>query len=292
MSNRDPSALSKLERSALSMMGKSDLRTKGTETIKEFVTNLSRFCRHLEVETKGKLTSITELKPKHISSYLRTLEGLSAGRVANHATMLREIARRIGKADIVPPNAKIGCVRNSENRTKWADVRFNVVMGAEVRSKMAYQHQIAYDMQRLFGLRQKEALLSHRIVTAPDGRESLVVEGAKGGRPRQVEVTTEEQRSVLNRNAEWRAQNAGKLIDQGLKLLPGLQAYKNDLHRAGASRDDGTNSHACRREYIIERCEAIREMPAGERKAALEVLVESIGHGRSEVISAYSSLLG
>jgi hypothetical protein len=206
--------------------------------------------------------------------------------------MLREVARQIGKADIVPANSKIGCVRSMENRTKWADIRYDTVKGAEVRGRLEPQHRIAYDMQRQFGLRQKEALLSYRVVTDKDGCDFLVVEGAKGGRPRQVPVATEEQRATVARNAEWRTQNGGKLIDQKLKLLPGLQSYKNDLHRAGARRGDGTNSHACRREFIIERCKEISFLSECEREAALKQLVEIIGHGRREVIKGYSSLLG
>lgn len=291
MTGKNPASLTKLERGAFSLLGKGDLRTKSTETIKEFVSNLSRFCRHLEEITNGKMTNITEIKPKHVGSYLATLEGLSPGRVANHATMLREVARQIGKADIVPANSKIGCVRSTENRTKWADTRYDVVKGAEVRGRLVPQHRIAYDMQRHFGLRQKEALLSYRVVADKYGCEFLVVEGAKGGRPRQVPVTTEEQRSILATNAEWRTRNGGKLIDQGLKLLPGLQRYKSDLHRAGARREDGTNSHACRREFIIERCKEISALPKSEREAALKELVEIIGHGRPEVITAYTSLL-
>jgi hypothetical protein len=241
---------------------------------------------------KTGLNSIFHLKPWNIENYFAGLRGrgLSPGRMANHATAMRLICRAIGKPEIVPSNSKLGCARDLANRTKHADERMDNAKVAEVRTKLSEPNRIAYDMARHFGLRQKESLLSHRLVER-DGATWLQVEGAKGGRPRQVPVETVEQREILERNHAYRASHGGKLIDEHKSLLQGIRELQNQLAAAGATRSSGANMHTLRREWIIERCELIAAAPESARSEMLKDLVESVGHGRVEVIRCYTSIL-
>lgn len=276
---------SKLEHQARSVIGKN--WSKSSATRNELLQNVSKiadFMRH-----QG-LNDIHDMKTKHCDAYMNSIEHLSEGRMANHATALRTIADAIGKPDIVRSNADYGCDRNIENRTQNQDVRLDAEKYEEVKQSLSPAHQIAYEMSREFGLRQRESLRSHEVVER-DGKQYLVVEGAKGGRPREIEIVNERQVALLERNNAYRETNDGKLADSSRNLAEAIKDYQNDLHRAGATRESHANTHSCRREYIIERCEAIKQVSCDEtKKEMLEHLVEEIGHGRTEVLSAYASV--
>lgn len=238
------------------------------------------------------LQSIRHAKPRHIQRYFGELRdaGLSPGRIANFASAIRIICRAMGKLDIVPTNRELGCARDVANRTKHADERINPVKATEVREQLSPNNQIAYDMARQFGLRQKETLLSHKAVSQ-NGVDYLVVEGAKGGRPRQVPINTDRQREVLTRNHAYRAVHNGSLIDEDKSLKQGIKQLQNELAAADATRTSGANMHSLRREWVIEQCRLIILAPEASRETMVSELVEAIGHGRLEVLRAYTTLL-
>lgn len=281
--------LGKLEFQARFVVGK--LRRGSSLTRKDQLACLGRIGKAME---RFGLNSIKDMKTSHIKrlfSELKNDNGLSEGRLANFATAIRMLCRMMGKGDIVPSNRDLGCARNNANRTKHADKRLDSTKAAEVLSRLSITNQIAYNMAMCFSLRQKESLLSHRT-TIVDGIERLVVEGAKGGRPRTIAIVTPEQKAVLSANQEYRAKHGGLLIDEGKSLKQGLRQLQNELYSAGAKRESFTNMHSARRENIIVQCQDILKAPEMERQQMTEELVESIGHSRNSVLMAYCSLLG
>jgi len=276
--------LGKLEFQATFVVGK--LRRGSSITRNDTLNCLARIGRTMQ---RYGLNSIKDIKPAHVERYFAELRngGMSPGRMANHASAMRLMCRMIGKSEVVPSNKELGCNRTVANRTKNADVRLDVHKAAEVREHLSSNNQIAYDMARQFGLRQKETLLSHKTVVH-GGVTYLVVEGAKGGRPRQVPITTQGQQEVLSRNAAYRANNDGKLIDAGKTLKQGIKQLQNELAAAGATRDSGANMHTLRREWIIERCQQILAAPEDSREKLIVELVEQVGHGRQEVLRCYT----
>lgn len=279
--------LKKLEFQAVFVVGK--LRRGSSLTRQDTFNCLARIGRTMQ---RYGLQSIKDIKPAHVKRYFAELRngGMSAGRMANHASAMRLMCRMIGKSAVVPSNRELGCSRTVANRTKNADVRLDVNKAAEVRDQLSDNNQIAYDMARQFGLRQKETLLSHKTVVH-GGVTYLVVEGAKGGRPRQVPITTQDQQEVLSRNAAYRSTHGGKLIDEDKSLKQGIKQLQNELADAGASRESGANMHTLRREWIIERCQVILAAPEADRDKLIADLVEQVGHGRTEVLSTYTRLL-
>jgi len=278
--------MGKLEWQARFVVGK--LRRGSSLTRNDMLNCLGNIGKSMH---KQGLNDIKDMKPSHVARYFSQLrnKGLSAGRIANHATAMRLLTRMMGKPEIVPSNRELGCARDLVNRTKHADSRLDEVKAAAVQAQLSVNNGIAYQMARHFGLRQKETLLSHKIV-ARYGVELLVVEGAKGGRARMVAITTEAQRAILLGNNAYRSENGGKLIAEEKSLRQGLKDLQNDLAAAGATRDSGANMHALRREWIIERCQAILAEPEEARPALLAALMESVGHGRIEVLRCYTRL--
>jgi len=200
------------------------------------------------------LQNIRDIKPKHIERYFAELrgQGMSPARMANHATAMRTLCRMMGKSDIVGSNQQLGCSRDLKNRTKHADERMDPSKAAEVRANLSQKCSIVYDMALHFGLRQKETLLSHQVVNREAG-QYLIVEGAKGGRPREIPITTAAQRELLALNHTYRKEHGGTLIDGDKTLKQGLQQLQNELAAAGATRESLANMHTLRREWIVER---------------------------------------
>jgi len=280
--------MGKIEWEARFVVGK--LRRGSSITRNDMLNCLGSIGRSMQ---RFGLNTIRDIKPSHVVRYFAELNerGLSAGRMANHATAMRMLCKIMGKSDIVPSNSELGCSRSVANRTKNADVRENPEKSAEVRARLSENHQIACCMARQFGLRQKETLLSY-ITVSRDNFDFLVVAGAKGGRPRQVPITTAEQRAIVARNIAYRTSHGGTLINAKKSLKQGIKELQNELAAAGATRTSGANMHTLRREWIIERCQEILARPEEVRPALIEGLVESVGHGREEVIRAYTRLLG
>ena len=280
----------KIEYEARSIVGK--LRRGASLTVKDKLRCIGNIGRCMQ---RYGLNSIRHMKPAHVARYfaeLKTASGtsLSAGRMANHATAMRTLCRAIGKPDIVPSSSQLGCARNIANRTKHADERVNLSKMQDVAAKLSENNRLAYSMALLFGLRQKESVLSWKTVTS-DGVEKLVVEGAKGNRPREILIENEQQRAALKANQEYRASHEGKLIDEGKSLKQGIKQLQNELSSAGATRISGANMHTLRREWIIERCEKILAAPEDARDKMIEELVFETGHGRLEVIACYTAML-
>ena len=279
--------MSKLEWESRFVVGKQ--RGGASETRKDRLNCLGAIGRAMQ---RYGLNSIKHIKPAHVGRYFAELreKGLSEGRIANHASAMRCLCAMMGKSEVVPSNQVLGCARSVANRTKHSDKRMDAAKTAAVRERLSEPNRHAYDMAKLFGLRQKESLLSHKTVSR-DGVDYLVVEGAKGGRPRQVAIITEKQRKTLELNNIYRAGHGSKIIDADKRLKQGMKQLQNELGAAGATRESGANMHTLRREWIIVECQRILAAPEPERPVMVECLVESIGHGRQEVIRAYTAML-
>lgn len=276
---------SKLAWQAFRLLGKN--RRCSKETREDMLGCIGRIARAME---RYGLNSIRDIKPGHVQRYFAELKGagLSESRMANHASAMRKLCHVIGKADVVPSNRVLGCSRSQANRTKHADERMDTAKVAEVYAKLSEPNQIAYLMAKVFALRQKETLLSFKT-TEKDGSTWLVVEGAKGGRPRLVPVDNDEQREVLARNHAYRASHGGKLVDEQKSLLQGIRSLQNELAAAGATRTSGANMHTLRREWIIVRCERIAAAPEEEQLNMRKSLMEAVGHSR-DATRSYTDL--
>ncbi|QSV45424.1 tyrosine-type recombinase/integrase [Geobacter benzoatilyticus] len=266
---------SKLGNEAKKLVGKN--YGKGSGTTEKLLGNIERIAEFMG--TQG-LQSIHHMKTKHVSRFFNHLkaEGVSASTMANYATAMRRIAHAIGKDNIVPSsNAELGINRSDRYQPKHGD---NIKM-EEVREALYGKNEwqgLAIDMQRVFGLRVKESLLSQGVVVH-NGREFLVVEGSKGGRPRELEVKTDEQREVLQRVGKHIAATGGKtLIPLHLTLKQALKKQANDLHRTGGTKANMANSHLARH-HTAQKMD--------QEGASNKEIAEYLGHGREGVTRHY-----
>lgn len=170
---------------------------------------------------------------------------------------------------------------------------------AEVREQLGDRAAAVVELARELGLRSKEAsLIDARAAYAEASASGYVTisEGTKGGREREVPITSERQLEALSRAAD--TQGADR------SLIPADQSWKE--WREGTLRDareivqayTGGGLHDLRAAYACERYEALTGHAAPvvdpsdradrdvDREARAQI-AEELGHGRTDVVAEY-----
>lgn len=233
------------------------------------------------MKTQG-LRSIEDCKSKHVKAFFNELkeQGLSAGTMANYASTMRQIAHKIGKDNIVPrQNEKLGFSRSQTDRYQPMTADKQAIQTVQERLfERAEWKGHAYQMQREFGLRLKESILSGKVVEQ-DGKLFLQVDGAKGGRDRLVPIDTESKAAALQaRNDFVKEQGWKSLCPADKTLEQGWRSLSNSVHREGGTKDDQANSHANRHAFAQD---------LDKSGASKGEISEQLGHGREEVVNHY-----
>jgi len=235
------------------------------------------------------------LKGRHVEALVRRWRAgdLSEATMVNRMAHLRWWAERVGKGNLVKPNADYGIrprshVSDGTKRRDLDPAKLARVGDAHVR--------MALRLQAAFGLRREEA-----IKFAPsyaDRGDRIVVKGstAKGGRPREVPVLTDGQRKLLDEARELAG--GGALIPAGRNYAEQRKIYEDRTRAAGLDRN-----HGLRHAYALDRYAALtgwkapaaggpqrRDLTPGQRRidtaARLTVSFE-LGHGRVDVARNY-----
>jgi integrase len=167
-----------------------------------------------------------------------------------------------------------------------------------VRSEVGERAAAVVELCRELGLRSKEAsLLDARAALREAESRGVVtiVAGTKGGREREIPITSERQIEALQRAAEAQGRDHS--------MIPSDQSWRE--WREGTLRDarevvqehTGGGLHDLRAAYACERYEALTGHAApvaggeiadrdADREARLTI-AEELGHGRIDVVSEY-----
>jgi len=276
-----------LAKQALDRVGKNWSAASATREAK--IQAITRFCKF--VEQRFGLENVQNLKPGHVNAYVEQLhaDNINPRTGANYMAYVRDIAIAIGKANIVSrDNAAYGfggVTRQNpltQNTGKVGEIRQQLEVKAAGGDRLAMMMTASAAMRDAFGLRQKEALMSCKIIYI-DGKPHLDVEGAKTGKERQNEVWTDAQRAALVKVAETARLlgNAnGRPIPPEFNLKQALQLETKAWHRAGGTREASANMHAARHEYAQQR------LAEGASKAQVN---RELGHGDSRSLGCYAA---
>jgi site-specific recombinase XerD len=167
-----------------------------------------------------------------------------------------------------------------------------------VRSEVGERAAAVVELCREFGLRSKEASLidARSALREAESRGVVTItEGTKGGREREIPLTSERQMETLRHAAEAQGRDSA--------LIPASDNWKT--WREGTLRDarevvqehTGGGLHDLRAAYACERYEALTGHAApvaggeiadrdADREARLTI-AEELGHGRIDVVSEY-----
>lgn len=269
-----------LEVQAMATIGKN--WSKSSLTREATIQHTKSFARF--VMDKYGLERIDNLKPGHVSAYVHDMQkrGLSAGTMANRLSAIRSLANSIGKQNIVcRNNDEYGIERSRKNpvlanHEKIAEIREKIDAAAKAGDRIAMMVSAAAALREAFGLRQKESLMSHRV----EGNR-LVVEGAKGGRPRSLEITTNSQLQAIqlaDQVSQALGSGTGRIIPPELSLKKAYNAQRNLWSKMGGTKASRSHQHASRHDF------AQRSKAAGDSDLQLSI---KLGHGRKYVAGHY-----
>ena len=137
------------------------------------------------------------LKGRHVEALVREWfrRGLSHATMKNRLAHVRWWAQKVGKPNVVKSNAGYGLGPRSQvsDGTRRRD------LDAEKLARVTDAHvRMALRLQAAFGLRREEAIKFRPRYADRGDHIAVKASTAKGGRPRDVPVLTDEQRMVLD----------------------------------------------------------------------------------------------
>lgn len=211
-----------------------------------------------------KFTTVYAIGNRHIQALMDkwVADGLSARTIKNKLSVFRVFAQWIGKPGMVREaeyyvnDPEIVRIDNCPDQPKtWSDHGFDPLEKiAEVRKT---EPRIADSLllQHLFGLRGKESLLIRPHV-ADKGSYLHIEHGPKGGRERQVEITTKQQREALDRIKKTVKINES-MTPKNKTYIQHNNHYYYVLRQHGICRENGLTAHGLRHGHVNDYYEQV-----------------------------------
>jgi len=247
-------------------------------------------------ETGFRQMKASSLNGKHIQALLGRWqnENLSAGTIKNRLSHLRWWAEKVGKAGVLPTdNAQLG-VPERRYVTNISKAR---ALETAALAKITDEYvRMSLRLQAVFGLRREEAIKFQPGYA--DRGDHIMLKGSwtKGGRERNIPISTPEQREILR--AAHRLAGTGSLIPADKRYIDQRHIYDGQCKQAGLSY-----MHGLRHQYAQNRYEALtgwkspaaggpsskRLTPAQREQdeQARQAISRELGHERAQITAVY-----
>lgn len=242
-----------------------------------------------------------------IESYASHLRGanLAVATVQNRVSTVNVILShaREGAWESVSPRELAGASRTSVRVEAPASLDPGRYRAAHAALEAAGLHRAAavYALARAFGLRSEEASKANldRLQTEAERGRINIVDGTKGGRtaPRWVPVTPVD-REILAAALVARPEGSRNLLRPGESYRAWregeLRAGREILHAHGIrGYHDARAAYACERYrdltgHIAPAVAGRRQADRATDRSARVTLAHELGHGRTDVVSAYA----
>ncbi|MES2951173.1 MAG: integrase domain-containing protein [Pseudomonadota bacterium] len=283
-------------------------RNASFRTKKNYVDRLTVVVRTLG-ELNMSVQNLDEISAKQIRRAFDFFEkeGRPAGWLANTNTTVRRFGIWIGKPDLCPALPTL--LENPANAVRqytaihakdWAthcdDVESVISKVEGYCSVTGLQLRLA----QAFGVRITEFLMFRPEKALTIEGQLSVLEGTKGGRPRNVPIETEAQRELIERVRLVAAGNAKGILSAkpGQSLASARSHAYYVMRKAGITKKAlGFTVHGLRHQYA---CTIYKQLTGEEapvrggglvdedldKKSRLDI-AERLGHSRPEIVSAY-----
>lgn len=210
------------------------------------------------VSQKYALENIQHLKPNHVQGYVQYLKDdkkLDNGTICNRMVSVRDLANALGKGNIVArDNKAYGIERGSRQKPIIANqgaidrIRMALVEKANAGDRIAMMCHAAAELREAFGLRAKESLMSSKLVDTAKG-VALQIEGAKGGRPRNLSINNDSQLKAVQivvQVSQALGSGTGRIIPPEMTLKESYNAQRTLWRSLGGTKDVAAHMHASR----------------------------------------------
>lgn len=238
----------------------------------------------------------TSLKPKHVEALLGQwrIDGISTGTIKNRMSAMRWWAEKIGKQNIMErSNAAYGIAK----REFVTNVSKAKVIDQQTLERVKDTFTAAsLRLQEAFGLRREESIKINPKWADQVDYLRLKDSWTKGGKYREVPITTDKQRAALDH---------AKSVANGASLIPAEMRYRDQLQRfrSECSRTGINGVHGLRHKYAQDRYRQLTgwsapaaggprsrqlsvQQKSRDREARLKISNE-MGHGREQITSVY-----
>lgn len=242
-----------------------------------------------------RLPDARSLKGKHVTALVSRWKanGISDQTIRNRLTWLRWWGHQIGKPGLLP---KSNDTYGLAERGRFSGNKAKRLEGTALAQISDESVKLALKLEAAFGLRREEALKFRPVIADKGDRIALKASWCKGGRYREIPVTHEKQRALLD---EIKAVvGDGSLIGVGRNYYQAVKNYDNQLVRAGHG-----GGHGHRHAYAQWRykqltgwscpaaggptVEQMTHAQATRDRAARMEISHELGHGRLDVTDTY-----
>lgn len=256
---------------------------------------LSLFANQLH-ELGFRQMDATSLKPKHVEALLQrwNSEDIATGTMKNRVATLRWWADKIGKPNVVPrTNHALGIAmrRYVTNEDKGKD------LAAEQLAAIPCERtRLSLRFEAEFGLRREESIKIKPSWADAGNALRLKDSWTKGGRPREVPITTDAQRALLDEAKRFAG--AGSLIAEGAYYRDQLKVFRAHCERVGIHGVHGLRHRYAQLRYEQKtgwkspaaggplRRELTAEQRSVDNRVRLEISLE-LGHSRVQIVAVY-----
>lgn len=212
--------------------------------------NLMRCITELRARGYSKRWDIHKIGEKEAHRLVRDWrdKGLKHKTIANRMADIRWIASKVNRQNHIPSNRNVG-IALRENNPGHGENKSSRLEQNDL-DQMDQRMQLINLLKAEFGLREKEAMMfQHNYATsASDSYIRLKGNWCKGGRPRSVEITNDQQRSVLRRVKEHQQKHGEK------SMIPANQKYMSYKKQVQAkSTELGIKGHGFRHQWAQNR---------------------------------------
>jgi len=227
--------------------------------------------------------------------------------IENWLSALRTLCGWLGKNDVVMPKKfyateahPLKCTGIAQEDKSWeaANIDFKKIMQDAFDEDSAVATQLM--VMSVFGLRIKEAVMFN-VYDSDRGSSLYIKKGAKGGRPRSIEITTVEQRETLELVKGFMRLRSGvdHLGSTGRDLEQALQRSYYILKKIGITKKNlGVTAHGLRHGFCQQLMVNMGLIPAikgglpdqmtkEERTRIERAVSEALGHTRPSITTAY-----
>lgn len=241
-----------------------------------------------------------DLKGRHVNKLLQRWrsDGVKVGTIKNRMVQLRWWAEKIGNPGAVKDNKTY----NIENRVYVTNIDKSVSIKELDLSKIDQNVAQSLRLQDAFGLRREESM-KFQPEYALDGQKIenakyilIKKSWAKGGRPRTIPITNEQQREELRNAYACAVENGGSLIPKNKSYVSHMSFFEKVTSGLGVGQTHGLRHGYAQRRYFELMgfsCPAVggvRELTAEEKENDMNIryqISEELGHSRINITSTY-----
>ncbi len=198
------------------------------------------------IDAGYKLKDPAGLKGKHVEHLINAwkAQGLAEKTIKNRLSALRWWSTKINKQNIVAmTNDAYGIARvQSSPLGKSRELDFN-----KLNQVTCPLLRFSLRLQSEFGLRREEAIKFALSYADQEDRIRIKGSWAKGGKPREIQITKVSQRALLN---EIRVVTTNSLIKPTERYVDQLKRYERQTAKVGLSKNHGLRHHYARERYL------------------------------------------